>query len=162
VFAVAGAALLFAASLFGRVTVEGRIAAASTSHAEVLRHALVAGYRTVLGSLRARLVVGLMIAQKFVLGCLNVLIVVTAFRVLDAGPGAVGYMTAAIGIGGLIGALGALTLVGRQLATTFGVALAAGEVVIREGEVGDRFYIVDHGQLEVVGPGVQATAGAGD
>jgi MFS family permease len=308
VFAVAGAALLFAAYLFARVTVEGRIAAASTSHAEVLRHALVAGYRTVLGSLRARLVVGLMIAQKFVRGCLNVLIVVTAFRVLDAGPGAVGYMTAAIGIGGLIGALGALTLVGRQLATTFGVALvvwglpivlvaprpylvlalvllalvgvansvedvaaftllqrvvpdalltrvlgvvwglamgalalgsitapalvraigprpalvavgailpvltlvawrglieidrtvatparelaaiecvpmfaplpivakeylaatlasvsvAAGEVVIREGEVGDRFYIVDHGQLEVVGPGVQATAGAGD
>jgi MFS family permease len=249
-----------------------------------------------------------MIAQKFVRGCLNVLIVVTAFRVLDAGPGAVGYMTAAIGIGGLIGALGALTLVGRQLATTFGVALvvwglaivlvaprpylvlalvllalvgvansvedvaaftllqrvvpdalltrvlgvvwglamgalalgsitapalvraigprpalvavgailpvltliawrglieidrtvatparelaaiecvpmfaplpivakeylaatlasvsvAAGEVVIREGEVGDRFYIVDHGQLEVVGAGVQATAGAGD
>ena len=83
----------------------------------------MAGYRTVLGSLRARLVVGLMIAQKFVRGCLNVLIVVTAFRVLDAGPGAVGYMTAAIGIGGLIGALGALTLVGRQLATTFGVAL---------------------------------------
>jgi MFS family permease len=307
VFAVAGAALLFAASLFARVTVEGRIAA-STSHAEVLRHALMAGYSTVLGSLRARLVVGLMIAQKFVRGCLNVLIVVTAFRVLDAGPGAVGYMTAAIGIGGLIGALGALTLVGRQLATTFGVALvvwglaivlvaprpylalalvllalvgvansvedvaaftllqrvvpdalltrvlgvvwglamgalalgsitapalvraigprpalvavgailpvltlvawrglieidrtvptparelaaiecvpmfaplpivakeylaatlasvsvAAGEVVIREGEVGDRFYIVDHGQLEVVGPGVKATAGTGD
>ena len=120
VFAVAGAALLFAASLFARVTVEGRIAA-STSHAEVLRHELMAGYSTVLGSLRARLVVGLMIAQKFVRGCLNVLIVVTAFRVLDAGPGAVGYMTAAIGIGGLISALGALTLVGRQLRDPFGV-----------------------------------------
>src|SRR5262245_2218151 len=110
VFAVAAAALLAAASLFARVPVEGRIAAASPGQAEVLRHELVAGYRTVLGSLRARLVVGLMIAQKFVRGCLNVLIVVTAFRVLDAGPGAVGYMTAAIGIGGLIGALGALTL----------------------------------------------------
>jgi MFS family permease len=47
-------------------------------------------------------------------------------------------------------------------ATLASVSVAAGEVVIREGEVGDRFYIVDHGQLEVVGPGVQVTAGAGD
>jgi MFS family permease len=65
----------------------------------------------------------LMVAQTFVRGCLNVLIVVTAFRVLHAGPGAVGYMTAAIGVGGLVGAFGALALVGRRLAIPFGLAL---------------------------------------
>ena len=59
-----------------------------------------------------------------------------------------------------------MAAVGFAVAFSVGVAVAvsvaAGEVVIREGEVGDRFYIVDHGQLEVVGPGVRATAGAGD
>ena len=64
----------------------------------------------------ARRVLGLMIAQTFVRGCLNVLIVVAAFRVLHAGAGAVGYMTAAIGVGGLVGALRAMTLQGRRLA----------------------------------------------
>jgi MFS family permease len=51
------------------------------------------------------------------------LIVVTAFRVLHSGAGAVGYMTAAIGVGGLVGAFGALALVRRRLATPFGLAL---------------------------------------
>ena len=51
------------------------------------------------------------------------LIVVTAFEVLDADAGAVGYMTAALGVGGLIGALGAFALTGRKLAVVFGVAL---------------------------------------
>jgi MFS family permease len=72
---------------------------------------------------RPRLLVALIFAQTFVRGCLNVLIVVAAFRVLDAGAPAVGYMTAAVGFGGLIGALAAVTLERRRLAATFGVAL---------------------------------------
>jgi MFS family permease len=308
VFALAGAALLTAALLFARVHVEGRLLVAAANGAQSLRRGLLGGYHTVLRARKARLVVGLMIAQTFVRGCLNVLIVVTAFRVFHSGPSAVGYMTAAIGVGGLIGAFGALALVGRRLATPFGLALvvwglpivlvaprpylalalvllalvgaansvedvagftllqrvvpdelltrvlgvvwglamgalalgsiaapavvkaigprpalaavgailpvltlltwrglvdidrsvaapavelaviervpmfaplsivakehmaatltpvsvAAGEVVIRAGDVGDRFYIVDHGELEVVAPGVHTTAGDGD
>ena len=69
------------------------------------------------------MVVGLIASQAFVRGCLNVLIVVAAFRVLDANASAVGYMTAALGVGGLLGALGAFTLGGRRLAVAFGVAL---------------------------------------
>ena len=65
----------------------------------------------------------LIVAQTFVRGCLNVLIVVAAFQVFDAGAEAVGYMTAAIGVGGLIGAFGAMTLGGRRLAVAFGLAL---------------------------------------
>ena len=123
VFALAGAALLAAALFFARVHVEGRMLTAAASGAHGLSRALLAGYHTVLRARKARLVVGLMVAQTFVRGCLNVLIVVTAFRVLHAGPGAVGYMTAAIGVGGLVGAFAALALVGRRLATPFGLAL---------------------------------------
>jgi MFS family permease len=123
VFVLAGTALLAAALFFARVHVEGRMLMAAASGAQSLRRALLAGYHTVLHARKARLVVGLMVAQTFVRGCLNVLIVVTAFRVLHAGPGAVGYMTAAIGVGGLVGAFAALTLVGRRLAAPFGLAL---------------------------------------
>jgi hypothetical protein len=67
--------------------------------------------------------VGLIFAQTVVRGCLNVLIVVAAFRVLDAGAGTVGYLTAAVGVGGLLGAIGAVTLERRRLAVTFGASL---------------------------------------
>ncbi len=123
VFALAAASLLAAAVLFARVTVEGRMLTAAANGAQNLRRELMAGFHTVLHARKARLVVGLMAAQTFVRGCLNVLIVVTAFRVLHAGPGAVGYMTAAIGVGGLVGAFAALALVGRRLAAPFGLAL---------------------------------------
>jgi CRP-like cAMP-binding protein len=57
-------------------------------------------------------------------GCLNVLMVVAAFEIFDAGQGAVGYMAAALGVGGLLGAFGALGLEGRRLGTPLGVAVA--------------------------------------
>jgi MFS family permease len=52
-----------------------------------------------------------------------VLIVVAVFQVLDANEGAVGYLTAALGVGGLIGAFGAVTLEGKRLAVPLGIAL---------------------------------------
>ena len=58
------------------------------------------------------MVVGLIVAQTFVRGCVNVLIVVAVFQVFDGSDGQVGYLTAAIGVGGLVGALGAMTLKG--------------------------------------------------
>jgi MFS family permease len=70
-----------------------------------------------------RLVLGLMVVQTFIRGCLNVLVVVAAFRVLHAGDGSVGYMTAAIGVGGLAGALRAMTLRGNRLASPFALSL---------------------------------------
>jgi MFS family permease len=91
--------------------------------AESARRQLAAGLRTLRAAPRARLVVALIVSQTFVRGCLNVLIVVAAYRLLDAGAEAVGYLTAAIGVGGLIGAVGAMTLKGRRLAVAFGAAL---------------------------------------
>jgi MFS family permease len=121
VFAVGAGALVLAAMLLSRVRVEGRIDLVADEGGA--RRVLVAGFRTIARAPRARLLVGLTVAQTFVRGCLNVLIVVAAFRVLDAGGEAVGYMTAAIGVGGLIGAIGAMTLGGRRLAVPFGLAL---------------------------------------
>jgi MFS family permease len=124
VFLAASPTMLVAAGLLSRVRVEGRIQppAAATGPA-VLEH-LAAGFRTVASVSRPRLIVGLIAAQGFVRGCLNVLIVVAVFRLLGTNEGAVGYMTAALGVGGLIGAFGALTLEGRRLAIPLGVALA--------------------------------------
>jgi MFS family permease len=124
VFAVGAGALLLGAALLARVKVEGGIdlAAAAAAEGGVWR-VIAAGFRTIVRAPRPRLVISLIVAQTFVRGCLNVLIVVAAFQVFDAGGEAVGYMTAAIGVGGLVGAVGAMTLGGSRLAVTFGRSL---------------------------------------
>ena len=123
VFLVAAAALLVAAGLLQRVQVEGRIQATAPEEMPRPRELLAGGFRAVVSEPKTRLLVFLTTAQSFVRGALNVLIVVGAFRVLGAGAGAVGYLTAAVGVGGLVGAFGALSLKGRQLAVPFGVSL---------------------------------------
>jgi MFS family permease len=121
VFTVGAAVLLVAAAPLTRLHVEGRFEPAPTGGS--LGRLLAAGFRAIVEAPRARLVTALIFAQTFVRGCLNVLIVVVAFDVLDAGGEAVGYMTAAIGVGGLLGAIGAMALQGRRLAVPFGLAL---------------------------------------
>jgi len=119
VFAAAAATLLAGALLLAPLRIEGVIppsAAGGSVHKYLLD-----GVRGVRGP--ARLILLLMAAQGFVRGCLNVLIVVAVFRVFDAGDGAVGYLTAGLGLGGLVGALGAMSLHGRRLAVALGVAL---------------------------------------
>jgi MFS family permease len=122
VFAGAAVAMLAAAVLLGLVRVEGRVEL-DADEAGNARRMVVDGLRTIWRGADERLLIGLVAAQTFVRGCLNVLIVVAAFQVLDTGAGAVGYMTAAIGVGGLAGAVGAMTLEGRPLAVPFGAAL---------------------------------------
>jgi MFS family permease len=122
-FILSSVLLLAGAVLLARVSVESRIDLASATHDESVRRLVAAGFRTLARSRGARLVVSLIFAQTFVRGCLNVLIVVAAFRVLGGGAAAVGYLTAAIGVGGLIGAMGAMTLGGRRLAVSFGLSL---------------------------------------
>jgi MFS family permease len=115
--------LLTGAALLARVRVASSIELTSAADQESVRRLVTAGFRTVIRTPRARLVVALMVAQTFVRGCLNVLIVVAAFRVLHGDAADVGYLTAAIGVGGLIGAIGAMTLGGRRLAVPFGLSL---------------------------------------
>ena len=62
-------------------------------------------------------------AQTLVRGALNVLIVVAALGTLHMGESGVGVLTAAIGAGGFVGSLVAMSLVGRRLAAPMGIAL---------------------------------------
>jgi MFS family permease len=119
VFFVAAGAMLVAAGLLAAVHCEGRIQLAAVGDA---REVVLAGFRAV-NHPKPRLIVALFFAQTFVRGCLNVLIVVFVFRVLDTSAGTVGYLMAAIGVGGLVGAFGAMTLEGRRLAVPLGFAL---------------------------------------
>jgi MFS family permease len=125
VFALGAGVLLAGAALLARVSVESRIELATRDDRASMRRMIVGGIETVAHTPRARLVVGLIVAQTFVRGCLNVLIVVAVFRVLHGTGADVGYLTAAIGVGGLLGAIGAMTLGGRRLAVPFGLSLVA-------------------------------------
>ncbi len=125
VFAAAAVAALVAAGLLAWVRVEGRVEEPRGigTTADTFR-SLGAGLDVVAQLPGPRLVIGLMVVQTFVRGCLNVLIVVASFRVFHAGAAAVGYMTAAIGVGGLVGAVAAMTLRGGRLVGSFALSLA--------------------------------------
>jgi MFS family permease len=88
-------------------------------------HDSAEGFRTIWRDRRLRVVVGLFSAQTFVNGAVQVLLAVTALRLLDLGSGGVGYLNSAMGVGGLVGAVVSLALVAhRRLASTFGLAVA--------------------------------------
>jgi predicted MFS family arabinose efflux permease len=83
------------------------------------------GLRALAHNRPVRLVVALFGAQAFVRGALGVLVVVVAIDVLGIGEPGVGLLMAAFGVGGVAGALGGISLVGRgALGRPFQVALA--------------------------------------
>jgi MFS family permease len=83
-----------------------------------------AGFRTIGGDSRLRLIVGLFGGQSLIYGAFVVLTAVAAIRLLDLGSPGVGYLNAALGVGGLIGGIAAAALVGvRRLALTFGLSM---------------------------------------
>jgi MFS family permease len=83
-----------------------------------------AGFGLVWRDRTLRLIIGLYGAQTLVAGALNVLIVVAALELLDLGESGVGFLNSAVGIGGLLGALGAFALIGSQrLASDFAIGL---------------------------------------
>ncbi|HKP17904.1 MAG TPA: MFS transporter [Gaiellaceae bacterium] len=83
-----------------------------------------AGFRTIAVERGLRVVATLYAAQTMVAGAFGVLVVVTALKLLEKGESAVGYLNAAMGIGGLAGAVVAFALVGRnRLASDFGVGI---------------------------------------
>ncbi|MDQ2967972.1 MAG: MFS transporter [Actinomycetota bacterium] len=125
VFALGAGVLLAGAALLARVSVESRIELTTGNDRASMRRMIMGGFKTVAQAPKARLLVGLTVAQTFVRGCLNVLIVVVVFRVLHGSGADVGYLTAAIGVGGLLGAIGATALGGRRLAVPFGLSLVA-------------------------------------
>lgn len=88
------------------------------------RHAL-GGFQAAREDRDLRLLLTLFAAQTVVAGALTVLIVVLALEMLLAGESAVGYLNAAVGVGGVLGAVAAASLVrGRRLAGGFLVGMA--------------------------------------
>ncbi|HEX7311549.1 MAG TPA: MFS transporter [Gaiellaceae bacterium] len=84
----------------------------------------VAGFSTLWAQRDARVIVFLYFCQTIVAGALRVLIVVTALDLLDIGNSGLGFLNAAMGVGGIIGVAVAFALIGRRrLATDFGLGL---------------------------------------
>ena len=84
-----------------------------------------AGVRSVLVDRDQRLVVGLYGGQSILAGAMDVLLLVITLELLDLPASAGGFMTAARGVGGIVGGLWAANLVGRRnLAMPLRVSLA--------------------------------------
>ncbi|HET9244073.1 MAG TPA: MFS transporter [Gaiella sp.] len=130
--AVSGPGAVFAAcaavSLLSLAAVAGIHASAPIGYvgdAGGVVHELREGARALAGNRPVRLLVGLFGAQAFVRGALGVLLVVLAIDVLGIGESGVGVLTAAFGVGGILGALAGVSLVGRgRLGRPFQLALA--------------------------------------
>jgi MFS family permease len=122
-FAFGAFAYALAMFLLAQVHVEGRLAAIEPEGAHGVAHALMAGVRVAATEPNSRLLIALVAAQAAVRGSLNVLIVVVTFRFLQVDSAWVGYLTAALGAGGLFGAVVSPALAGRRLAVPFGVGL---------------------------------------
>jgi MFS family permease len=112
-----------------------------TGGGSVLAH-IADGVGEVYRSPPARLLVGMLAAEDVVVGALDVLFVVVAIDLLEAGQAWAGYLNTAYGAGGvLLGSLGAL-FVGRRLgpviavsAVLLGVVLAATSVTSNRATV---------------------------
>ena len=72
------------------------------------------GFRELRRRPGARLLLGFVAGQTVVIGALDVLTVVLAYGVLSMGPSGPGVLSAAVGVGGLVGAAATVTLIGRE------------------------------------------------
>jgi CRP-like cAMP-binding protein len=117
VFGATAVAFLLSAFLISRVRVEQQ-PERRDPRTGVFRE-FTAGFVTLAREPGLRVLVLLLSAQTLVAGALNVLIVVTALRLLDLGDQGVGFLNSAVGIGGLIGAVVSAALIGRRLTTNF-------------------------------------------
>jgi predicted MFS family arabinose efflux permease len=126
VFSAAAASYLVSLVLLAPIRVGPAQGHEVTVRRESVFASALAGVRAVAGSRESTTVILLYGAQNFVAGALNVLIVVTALRLLGLGQSSVGALTAAIGVGGVLG--GGLVL-SRVRKARYGSDLALGLVL---------------------------------
>jgi MFS family permease len=121
VFAAAAAAFIVASLLLVGLKVE---AAPERDVEGSFMREFFGGFGAIANDRKLALIVTLYGIQTFVAGSLNVLLVVAALELLDLGQAGVGFLNSAVGIGGLLGAVAAFALVGRQrLASDFAFGL---------------------------------------
>ncbi len=122
-FVLTSVTYLWSAAMIMRLRVE-RDAPLAAEEETLTHEGFLAGFRAIAATKGLRLIVLLYAAQTVVAGAMGVLVVVSALRLLSLGNGGVGWLYSACGIGGVIGAVVALALVGRQrLASDFGIGL---------------------------------------
>ena len=122
-FVLTAVTYLWSALMVARLAVPSGAAGTAADEEEADR-GFLAGFRAIVATKGLRVIVLLYASQTVVAGAMGVLIVVAALRLFSLGSGGVGWLYSACGVGGVIGALVALALVGRQrLATDFGIGL---------------------------------------
>ena len=85
---------------------------------------LLAGFRAIGSDRRLQVIIGLVGAQMFVAGALEVVLVVDAIRILHAGNSGVGWLNTALGVGGLLaGVVGVVLAARKRLAGDFRLGL---------------------------------------
>ena len=112
VFAVTAAAFAWSAACLVRIP-RDRPPEAEGTPTPVLP-ALLGGFRAIAIDPALRTVVGVMSVQMLVCGAFEVLLVLIAIRLLHAGNAGVGWLNAAVGIGGVLGAVAVTALAGRK------------------------------------------------
>jgi hypothetical protein len=113
VYAAMAGLLVLSCILVARVGARTVPAARPADGTRLLREAL-AGFELLRRDRRAGLVVGLLGAELFVLGILDVVIVVLAFEIFTSGESGTGLLSAAVGLGGLIGSAATVALIARR------------------------------------------------
>jgi predicted MFS family arabinose efflux permease len=126
VFAAAAGSYLVSLVLLAPIRAEPVARTELLVRSDRLVESALAGARAVAASRESTTVILLYGAQNLVAGALNVLIVVTALRLLGLGQSSVGALTAAIGVGGVLG--GGLVLA-RVRRARYGSDLALGLVL---------------------------------
>lgn len=113
---VAGTALLAlaGASAVGLHDASARVPTGSRHGGEGRRSRFGGGLRDLAGLRHARLIVALFVIQRFVRGMFAVLVVAAAIDLLSLGEAGVGWLSSAVGLGGLAGGAVALGLVSRR------------------------------------------------
>ena len=121
VFIATAVAALVSASLVARIKAE---AEERRPMREGRLKAAFAGFGTIFSDPSLRVLEVLAAGQTLVAGAFNVLVVVTAFQLLDVGSGGLGALNSAIGVGGLAGAVVAALLVsGDRISKQFAAGM---------------------------------------
>ena len=129
VFAAGAVACMVAAASVARLPVSSSNGTAvndatdAEPNASAQHDGLLSGIRTVRRSGSTRLVVGILALRLVTVGATDVLFVLIALEVFDIGPSGASLLSAALGLGMVIGGAGTFSLVGRQrLAPVLAVA----------------------------------------
>ncbi len=113
VYAVLGFILLVSTLIVGRLAIRTEPASAFEEGIHVIAEA-VRGFDLMIKHPRQRVLLLMLAGGSVVLGLLDILIVVLAFEVFGTGETGTGVLNAALGVGGIVGAVGTLALIGKN------------------------------------------------